>query len=168
VGAPAAPVKVTGGGSVSVSLTVSPVGGAFNGVVTLSPTGLPAGATYTFSPASVTPGSSAVATTMTIQTAVQAAELPANHKSPWPWTSTLLISGVCLMGSRRRRVPRSLAMVLATAALAAAGTLALPGCGGGSMSSPAPQSQGKSYTITVTGSSGSFTSAPARFTLIVQ
>jgi sugar lactone lactonase YvrE len=167
VAAPAAPVKVSGGGSVSVSLTVSPVGGAFNGVVTLSPTGLPAGATYTFSPASVTPGSSAVATTMTIQTAVQAAELPANHKSPWPWASTLLLSGVCLMGSRRRRVPRPLTIALATAALAA-GTLALPGCGGGSMSSPPPQSQGKSYAITVTGSSGSFTSAPARFTLIVQ
>jgi Bacterial Ig-like domain (group 3) len=164
---PETPVKVTGGGSVSVSLTVSPVGGAFNGVVTLSPTGLPAGATYTFSPATVTPGSSAAATSMTIQTAVQAAELPANHKSAWPWTSMLLMSGVCLMGSRRRRLPKPLAMVLAMAALAA-GTLALPGCGGGSMSSPPPQSQAKSYSISVTGSSGAFTSAPARFTLIVQ
>lgn len=167
VTAPQTPVTVAAGSSVSVNLTVSPVGGAFNGVVTLAPTGLPPGATFTFNPATVTPGNSAAPTTMTIQTAAQTSSLPLNRKSQWPFTSMFMAAGVCLIGSKHRRIRKALPIVLAMATLAG-GTVLLTGCGGGAMSTTPPQSQSRSYTITVTGTSGSFTSTAAKFTLVVQ
>jgi hypothetical protein len=54
--APTTPATVAQGGSATVSIGVTPVGGAFNGVVTLSASGLPAGATAVFVAPTVTPG----------------------------------------------------------------------------------------------------------------
>ncbi len=73
------------GGSVNVTVTVPPLGGAFDGLVTMSATGLPPGATATFVPPTVMPGSSGATTTLTIQLASSAIQLN-RHENPRPTT----------------------------------------------------------------------------------
>jgi hypothetical protein len=164
--APKTAVSVTSGSSVNVNITVSSSGGAYNGVVTLSQSGLPTGATVSFSPPTVTPGSSAASSVMMIQTSALSAEIPAEHKSDFPFTSICLAAGLCFIGSKYRGFSKSLTIVLAIAALAA-GTLTLAGCGGGGSTSTGSQLHSKSYVITVTGTSGSL-DATTTFTLVVQ
>jgi Bacterial Ig-like domain (group 3) len=167
IAASSSSVTVAAAGSANVNITVSAVGGTYNGTVTLAATGLPAGATATFSPATVVPGGSSAPTTLTIQTSTQTAGFPARHQSGLPFTSMFLAAGVCVIGSKYRRVAKSLPMVLAVATLAV-GTLSLAGCGGGTTMSAPPGPQSKSYVITVTGTSPSSPNATATFTLVVQ
>ena len=60
--------SVAKGNSVSVTVTVSSVGGAFGNPVVLSCSGLPAQSACSFSPANPTPGNSAVTSVMTVTT----------------------------------------------------------------------------------------------------
>jgi hypothetical protein len=168
VAAPATPVTVAANSSANVNITVSSVGGTYNGTVTLSATGLPTGATATFSPTTVVPGSSSAATTMTIQTSTQTAHTPANRKSGLPFTAMFMVAGLCVIGSKYRRVSKALPIIVSFATLAL-GTLSLAGCGGGTTTSAPPTgSQSKSYVITVTGTSPSTPNASTMFTLVVQ
>lgn len=130
-----------------INITVPPIGGSFDSVVTMSASGLPAGATATFTPPTVTPGASGAPTVLTIQTAAQSAAIPA-HQQRFPFVPISLASGLCVMASQRKRLARSLPILLVMATLAGA-TLMLTGCNGGFAGA------GQSFPITVTGTSGS-------------
>jgi len=133
------------GGSAQYSITVTPQNGAYSNPVTFSATGLPSGATATFSPASLTPGSSAAATQLTIQTA--APVNAAGIGSGWPIAASVLPLLGLLFGVRQlRRRWVTLAVLL----FASLGTLtALTGCGGGFGLTTSTH-----YSVTVTGTSG--------------
>jgi hypothetical protein len=76
---------VTGGNSLQCTLTVTPSGGAFNGVISFSASGLPPGATATFAPPTLTPGSSPASSTVAITTVAQYVR----NQAPAPWTNTI-------------------------------------------------------------------------------
>lgn len=174
VTAPTTSVTVAPGGTVTVGITVPPLGGAFNGVVTLSAFGVPPGASATFNPPTVTPGSAGVPTVMTIQMAATTASVPASrgpgHHGGFPLVPFSL--GFVAFGAvlGRKRIPRRLALVLALAAAGVA-TSQLTGCGGGGASTGAsantPPTQAGNYSITVTGTSGAF-QASTTITLAVE
>ena len=169
---PATPVMVAPGGSVTVNITVPPLGGAFNSVVTLSASGLPPGATATFNPPTVTPGSAGAPTVMTIQLATATASLPdsenpanyvpANHRGfpVAPFSLAFVLFGTVL---GRKRIPRKLVLGLALAVLGVS-TLVFTGCGGGFGNA---RTQAGNYTVTVTGTSGAV-QASTTMTLVVE
>jgi hypothetical protein len=168
VTAPTTPVTVAPGGSVSVNLSVPPVGGAFDNVVTLSATGLPPGATATFNPPTVTPGTAGATTMMTIHleattASIPASDTPGNHRGfpAVPFSLGFVLFGAML---GRKRIPRQLVLALALAA-AGSTTLLLSGCGTG-YSTP-PQTQAGNYTVKITGTSGT-SQASTTMTLVVQ
>lgn len=163
VTAPPMPVTVQEGGSVMVTITVPPLGGAFNSVVTLSATGLPAGATATFNPPTVTPGSTGATSVMTIQLAPLGADIPPAQKHPWPLAPISFALAACGMIYRFRRV-RALRFGFAMAALAAA-TVTFSACHGGFAGTPTTIAG--NYVITVTGTSGT-QHVSTTVTLVVQ
>ncbi len=160
VTAPGSPFTVQAGGSVDINITVPPIGGSFDSVVTMSASGLPAGATATFTPPTVTPGASGAPTKLTIQTAAQAAGIPA-HPRRFPFEAISLAAGLCVMASRRKRLAKSIPILLMIATLAGA-SLMLTGCHGGFAGTSS-----QSFPITVTGSSG-VQHVSTTFTLIVK
>ncbi len=166
VAGPQTPVTVAAGNSKNITITVTAVGGDYNGAVTMSASGLPADATVSFGPPIVNPKNSSARTTMTIQTTTQDASIPAKRKSDFPFAPICVAAGLCLIGGKYRRIAGSLPMVVAFACLAG-GTLMLSGCGGGGTSSGQPQSQSKDYVVTVTGTDGSL-NASTTFTLTVH
>ena len=161
VTAPQAPFDVAEGGSVQITITVPPLGGAFNNVVTLSATGLPPRATATFNPPTVTPGTLGATTVMTIQLATAAAQQPApvgfRPSRPIPLTPVvgsmlvLLIMVLTMSAALRKPQPRLARIVLLAGAISTA-ALALNACNGGFAGLTTPSGQ---YTITVLGTSGS-------------
>jgi hypothetical protein len=158
------PFTVTAGASVNVDVSVPPVGGAYNSLVTMSASGLPAGAVTSFIPPTVTPGSAGATTVMTIQTATQAAGIPANHKPQFPFAPISLAAGMCVFAGNRKRLGKSLAMLLIMVGLTG-GTLMMTGCSGGFAGNPVKQSH--TYVITITGTSGPLHPSTT-ITLIVQ
>jgi hypothetical protein len=165
VSSPPTPVSVSPGGAATFNITVPPVGGSYNSVVTMSASGLPAGATASFNPATLTPGAAGAPTVLTIHTAAQTAGIPANPKQGFPYMPISLAAGLFLMGGKRKRLAKSLPMLLALVMLAAT-TFSLTGCSGGFAGNTA-QAQNHSYVITVTGTSGS-QHASTTVTLIVM
>jgi len=174
VTAPQTPFDMTEGGSVQVTVTVPPLGGAFNNVVTLSATGLPPGATATFNPPTVTPGANGEQTQMTIQLvhpgqqSATAGPRISWPSSPWSlgWTVALAcVLGLSLAGSivRRRPLPRVATVLLLAGAISAA-ALAIGGCNGGFTGLTTPQGN---YVVTVTGTSGPL-QASTTVTVVVQ
>jgi hypothetical protein len=159
------PVTVAPGGEAVYHITVPPVGGAFDNQVTMSASGLPAGAMAKFSPAAVVPGTAGAPTTLTVTTAGQSAALqprPENRHQPrFPFSSLTLAAGVLLVAGNRKRLAKSVPMLVALAMLAA-GTLALTGCNGGFQGANPTK-----YVITVTGTSGA-QHASTTVILIVQ
>ena len=96
---------------------------------------------------------------LTIQTAAHTAGIP-GHQQRFPFVPISLAAGLCVMAGRRKRLVRSLPILLMIATLAGA-TFMLTGCNGG-FSGPA-----QSVSITVTGTSGS-QHVSTTFTLIVK
>jgi hypothetical protein len=94
--------SVQPGSAASYAITVTPQNGAFSSAVTFSASGMPAGATASFSPATVTPGSAAVATQLSIQTAAATVEI---HRAPlWSTAGPILaLIGILVVPGRRRR-----------------------------------------------------------------
>jgi len=156
VAAPQTPFDVAEGGSVQITVTVPPLGGAFNSVVTLAASGLPPGAIATFNPPTVTPGAEGETTVMTIQLAgaPAATARKANSAAPpgmpvWPIAGIgALVLGFSFL---RRPLPRLAAAMLAIAVVSVA-AITLTGCNGGFAGLSTPKGQ---YIVTVTGTSGS-------------
>src|SRR6202521_60404 len=162
VTAPPTPFTVTRGGSVNLNISLLPVGGAYNSLVTMTASGLPAGATATFNPPAATPGGVGATTVMTIQTSVQSASIPGKSNRQFPVAPLSLAAGICFFARKRKRLAKSLSILLALATLAG-GTLMLTSCSGFA----AKGAQSQSYVVTVTGTSGSL-HASAMGTLIVR
>jgi hypothetical protein len=159
---------VAQGESVDITLTVPPLGGAFNGVVTLSASGLPAGATVTFNPPTVVPGTTGANTMMTIQlpsltAGIPARPLPANRRGfPAASLSLAFVLFGTVLG--RKRLPRKLVLVLVLGGLAITTSL-LTSCNGGFQN--VPQTRAGTYVVTITGTSGAI-QASAVVTLVVE
>jgi sugar lactone lactonase YvrE len=158
VAAPQTPFDVTEGGSVQITVTVPPLGGAFNSVVTLVASGLPPGATATFNPPTVTPGVAGAQTVMTIQLAASGASrkaalptAPIALSRTWPLPLAAMGILVIAVGLRRRSWSRFAAAMSAIAVISVA-AITLTGCNGGFAGSSTPKGQ---YIVTVTGTSGS-------------
>jgi sugar lactone lactonase YvrE len=151
--APTTPVMVEPGGSVTINISVPPLGGAFDSVVTLSASGLPPGATATFNPPTVTPGTTGATSVMTIQLAARggnmiAGNIPARHRGlPFASFSMVLVMFGAVLG--RKRFSKALVLAVVLAGLGISMSL-ITGCG-----ATAP-SQAGNYKVTVTGTSGSF------------
>jgi Bacterial Ig-like domain (group 3)/FG-GAP-like repeat len=162
VTAPTTPFNVTRGGSVNLNVSLLPVGGAYNSLVTMSASGLPAGATATFNPPTVTPGGVGSPTVMTIQTSVQTASIPRKSNQQFPFTPVSLAAGICLFAGKRKRLAKSLSVLMVLAILAG-GTLMMTGCSG----LAEKRTQAQSHVITIVGTSGAL-HASTTVTLIVQ
>jgi hypothetical protein len=155
--ASAASGTATAGQSVTTTLTVTPAGG-FNSAVTLACSGLPTGATCSFSPSSVTPNGGAATSMLTI---ASSARMAAAREPTEPWLAGgLLLAGLALPISVRRRRAARAAYFHPALALLLIATAALHGCGGGGSSSGS--SGGSStgtpagtYTVTITATAGS-------------
>ncbi len=153
VSAPQSPFTLTSGGSVDVTVTVTPVGGDFNKAVTLSNSSLPAGVTATWSAATVTPGLKAVTSVMTIHAATQSSSVPQNSRPGMPLTATGLAMGMCLFaGGKRKRFAQMLQVLVIGAVLA--GGMIMTGCAGG-LGVASTQNKSQNYSINITGTSGS-------------
>jgi hypothetical protein len=153
--APTTPVTVEPGGSVTVNITVPPLGGAFAGTVTLTATGLPAGATATFNPPTVIPGIAGASSVMTIQLSATTAnilfpdgKIPDGHRR-LPLASFGLVFAVFGIVFGRKHLPRALVLMVLLSG-SGAGTMFLTACG----TTTHKTSQAGSYTMTVTGTSG--------------
>jgi sugar lactone lactonase YvrE len=181
VTAPQTPFDVAEGGFVQITVTVPPLGGAFNGAVTLVATGLPPRATASFDPPTVTPGTTGAQTVMTIQlvTAPGGNEksslpllVPSSPSGPsWPslpsspslpalpsWPAWIAAAILFLVATewitamwRKRQLLRVVAVLLMAGAISAA-ALGMGGCNGGFAGLSTPKGQ---YTITITGTNGS-------------
>jgi uncharacterized membrane protein YgdD (TMEM256/DUF423 family) len=99
---------------------------------------------------------------MTIHTSVQTASVPRKSNQQLPFAPVSLAAGICLFASKRKRLAKSLTMLLAFATLVG-GTLMLTGCSG--IADKRAQSQNQ--VVTVTGTSGVL-HASTTVTLIVQ
>jgi len=157
IAAPPTPYSLTQGGSVNITITVPPIGGAYNAVVTMSVTGLPAGATATFNPPTVIPGSTGATTVMTVTLAAKAMNVPARPpKFPGtplvPFAPIGLALALCGAAFVLTRVPRKLRLAAALAGFAGVAML-ISGCSGGFAGGPSTTLG--SYVLTVTGTSGS-------------
>jgi len=164
---------VSAGGSASVMLSISGLGG-FNSAVTFSCSGQPANTSCTFNPNTVTPASGGTVTTsLTIATTMAGTPyhpmvtLPRSGQGPWSYLAIglLLIAALALrrfafaragnwhLGRRRAFSLMGAAGVI----LAAASLLSLSGCGGGSSNNNAanPGTPTGTTTLVVTAASGS-------------
>jgi hypothetical protein len=168
---PPTPVTVAPGGAAVFNISVPPIGASYNHTVTMSATGLPTGAVATFNPPTVVPGSAGAPTKLTVQMPAQSAALPNlrpfnlrpfnPRPFEFPFAPITLAAGLFVMAGNRKRLAKSLPMLLALAVLTV-GTLGLTACNGGFQGS-----NGNKYVITVTGTSGS-QHASTTVTLIVQ
>jgi YVTN family beta-propeller protein len=155
--APTTPFTLMQGGSVSIPITVPPVGGAFNSSVTMSATGLPPGATASFNPLAVTPGTAGAPTVLTIQLAKSFAGSPAAPRQPWPLAPFALLTfataALGLLLARRLALiqPRFIRLAFATAGLAGA-VILFAGCNGGL--SAGSRTPAGTYVVVITGTSG--------------
>ncbi|MGE5324588.1 MAG: Ig-like domain repeat protein, partial [Actinomycetota bacterium] len=168
---PKSSASILPGQVTTFSIEVSPQHG-FSAPVTFSCSGVPTGANCSFSPGSVTPNGSAATTTLTITTSaggLGAFAVPYRgapyRDSPWLPVSVamLLVAGMVVVGSGRKRRWQPLCLMLLTCAVLSG----LVACGGSSTPPPPPATPAGTFTITVTATSGS-TSHQSAITLTVK
>lgn len=168
IGSSQSSVTVKSGSVATYTLTVAPLGGAFNSVVKISCGKLPPNAACGFSPASVTPGTNSSTVTLKISTSGTST---ANRQANQLAYATLLgfsgfgALGMIVVSSKRMSNRSSMLIVLALIVLAFLGT---SGCAGGTGIVPTGNNTPPgTYAVTVTGASGNLQHA-ASLTLIVQ
>jgi hypothetical protein len=166
-------VTVKAGVTAVYGLTVSPIGGAFNGAIKLSCSGSPTLTSCSLSPTSITPGGNPAAVSLSISTTASVAQAgpgPFGQSRPtyafWFALPGFGLFGLILVGSRSRlKKPRLMILLL----LVIAASVVMSGCAGGTgITTPPPSGTTPgTYTITITGISGAVQhSFPV--TLIVQ
>ena len=178
--------SITPGQSASYNFSVLPVGASFNGDVTLSCSTTPViAALCSFTPNPATPGNSATAVVLQINTTASSASLsPSGRKGTVIFYALwLALPGACLMCARPRNhskigLPASLITLfllgLLLASCGGGGTNGGSGggVGGGGGGGGGGQQQGTqpgTYTITVTGTSGTLShQALSAVTLVVN
>ena len=171
-----ASLTVAAGGSVTDTITVTPMGG-YSGTLQFSCANLPQNATCTFQPPTLTLTSTSASqkTMVTIQTAGSAAELRRSE----PATTTLLsaafwspgLFAMVLAGRRRRTWSRNGSLVVLLALLA--GTILIAGCGGGSSGTktpppPTPITPAGTSTVQISATASGNTVQSFTVTLTVQ
>jgi hypothetical protein len=168
IGSSPTSVTIKSGLVATYTLTVAPLGGAFNSAVKVSCGKLPTNAACSFSPASVTPGTSASTVTLKISTSSTSA---ANQSAGQFAYATLLGFpgfgglGMIVVSAKCGRKKSSMLIALMLITLA---VLVMSACAGGTGIVPNGNSTPPgSYTVTVTGVSGSLQHA-ASVSLIVQ
>ena len=151
ISASTTPFVLQQGGSVSIPVTVPPIGGAYNSVVTMSVSGLPPGATATFNPPTVVPGTTGAQTVMTVQLETKALGVPERLPKA-PIAPLGLAFALCGMAFVLTRVPRKFRLAGALAGFAGVAVL-ISGCTGGFAGGPSTALG--TYVVTITGTSGS-------------
>jgi hypothetical protein len=163
------PVPATEGASVTIDVTVPPLGGSYDKVVTMSASGLPLGATGTFNPPTVTPEATGAPTVLTIQlAALTAGGRGSPGKSPgrpWPLAEFAVAATLFGAGWRKRTAVGTRSKKLLALGIVAAAFFPLFGCGGGFAA--APTTQPGSYVVTITGTSGTL-KASTTVTVVVR
>ncbi|HZQ67888.1 MAG TPA: NEW3 domain-containing protein [Terriglobales bacterium] len=153
---------VQAGQTAAYTLSVSPVGGSFGNAITFSCTGAPELSACSVTPSSVTPGASAATVNVSVTTtAATTAQRSAQGAMLYALSLPL---GALLLGGVRKRMTKSLAILIAVTMLI--------GCGGGSSSTPGgPTARSGTptgtYTLVVNADSGTL-HHPTTLTLTVQ
>jgi hypothetical protein len=167
--APTVPITATEGSSVTIDVTVPPLGGSYDSVVTMSASGLPPGATASFNPPTVTPGATGAPTVLTIQlAALSAGGRGSPGKSPgrlWPLGELAVAASMFGAGWRKRGAVGLRGKKLLALGIVAAAFFPVFGCGGGFAA--APTTQPGSYVVTITGTSGTL-QASTTVTVVVR
>ena len=149
LGAAPASLSVSGGGTGTTTLTVTPQNG-FNAAVSFACSGLPLGATCAFSPAMVTPSGSAATTTLTITAPAKSAAVKPGIRPELPM---LAVAVVGFLGWRRRR--RSFFLLMMGLVVLAGGLVTACGGGGGGAGGGGGGGGSTTSMVTVTATSGS-------------
>ena len=145
--------EISAGEAGQITVTVTPLGGAFNQSVDFSVTGLPSDVQASWKTAQVTPKSAPATTVLTLQLASQSASKRNIFGQMAPLMAVTLIGGfVSLAGKRGQKV-----LCLLFCLVMVSGTLGMWGCAGGTGIAPVTQTQPQpqTYTVTVNASSGS-------------
>jgi hypothetical protein len=143
-------VDLLPGKSLTLTLTATPLFGAYNNPVFFTVTGLPQGFTVTISPASVTPGSSPASATVTITAPQLQAHSGDRRRGLAPIVLALLLPLPLVCLRRARRTLRRGILLTLFVALSLTAMTGLTACAGNGFFNQAPQT----YTVTVTGTSG--------------
>jgi len=174
---PGAVTVARGQASAPITVTATPMNGAFSSAITFSCTGLPSQSTCVFNPTSVTPGANPATTQLMITTTAPGMMPGAPQSQRWiaPPVAVLALALLAMMlfaagwrAQRARRAPAwALGCYLAVFILAGLSV----SCGGGGGTTPTPQpnpgTQTGTFTVSVRGTSGS-TVRTTNVTLTVQ
>jgi hypothetical protein len=164
---------ISAGQTASYTVTIASKFGAFTNPVSLACSGLPSLGQCVFSPASVTPGSTSVASTLTISTTAPSSVFPLNEPRIPSAPIFVLWFGVALafagMAIFSRNSGRKRSFVVASSALLICIVLPIFSCGGGGGGGGIhnPGTPKGTYLVTVTGSSNQLQHS-ATVTLNVQ
>jgi hypothetical protein len=154
ISASTTPFVLEQGGSVTIQITIPPLGGSYSSAVTLSVSGLPPGAIPTFNPTTVIPGSAGAQTQLTLQLPAKAENFPA-RRPKFPFAPLLLGLLLTLFGLALalNYVPRRMRLAGALASVAGLALL-ISGCSGGFTGRPSTPLG--SYQVTITGTSAQY------------
>ncbi len=146
-------LMINAGETGTLQVTVTPQGGPFNDAVALACSGLPNGLSCSFSPATITPGTSAAASTLSVQATATSA-VDRGQRGQLMLAGSFFsfgFLGMTLTGTLRRRQLR-----VSLGAIALLGLLVVAiSCGGNNPSAVNSGSAAHTHAVTINGVAGS-------------